>query len=169
MTKTPDKCEKHWICELSFADVNYVETCPRCGKPCQWNTRVIIYSRGPFRSGTLHGPVCPCPDDHIREAIVKVLADALVKNYSGEGRRGSATVPAKILQFVSRSEQLRLRGMRNFSHWHSITKGLERFGPRSASAYFSKKQKTKPRTEVGCSGIIRWRRVRLCFPSRIGP
>jgi hypothetical protein len=35
----------------------------------------------------------------------------------------------KILQFVSRSEQLRLRGMRNFSHWHSITKGLEPFGP----------------------------------------
>jgi hypothetical protein len=38
-------------------------------------------------------------------------------------------MPAKILQFVSRSEQLRLRGMRNFSHWHSITKGLEPFGP----------------------------------------
>ena len=36
---------------------------------------------------------------------------------------------AKIFQFVSRSEQLRLRGMRNFSHWHSITKGLEPFGP----------------------------------------
>jgi hypothetical protein len=36
---------------------------------------------------------------------------------------------AKILQFVSRAEQLRLRGMRNFSHWHSITKGFEPFGP----------------------------------------
>ena len=38
-------------------------------------------------------------------------------------------MPAKILQFVSRTEQVRLRGMRNFSHWHRITKGLEPFGP----------------------------------------
>ena len=36
---------------------------------------------------------------------------------------------AKILKFISRGEQLRLRGMRNFSHWHAITKGLEPFGP----------------------------------------
>jgi hypothetical protein len=43
---------------------------------------------------------------------------------------------AKILQFVSRSEQLRLRGMRNFSHWHLITKGLEPFGPTERKRLF---------------------------------
>jgi hypothetical protein len=37
--------------------------------------------RGPIHSGTIHSPVCPCPDDHIRKAIARILADALVKDY----------------------------------------------------------------------------------------
>jgi hypothetical protein len=45
-------------------------------------------------------------------------------------------MPAKIIPFVSRSEQLRLRGMRNFSHWHLITKGLEPFGPAERKRLF---------------------------------
>jgi len=45
-------------------------------------------------------------------------------------------MPAKILPFVSRSEQLRLRGQRNFSHWHSITKGFEPFGPEERHRLF---------------------------------
>jgi hypothetical protein len=36
---------------------------------------------------------------------------------------------AKNLQFVSRSEQVRQRGMDNYCHWKRITKGLEPFGP----------------------------------------
>jgi hypothetical protein len=38
---------------------------------------------------------------------------------------------------------------------------------RSASAYFSRKLKTKPRTAPGRSGIIHCRRVELCFRSRV--
>jgi hypothetical protein len=45
------------------------------------------------------------------------------------GVAGSDTMPAKILRFVSRSEQLRLRGMRNFTHWNRVKFGLEPFGP----------------------------------------
>jgi hypothetical protein len=47
-------------------------------------------------------------------------------------------MPAKILQFVSRREQLRLRGMRNFSHWHRITKGLEPFGREERKRLFQR-------------------------------
>jgi hypothetical protein len=36
---------------------------------------------------------------------------------------------AAILQFISRGEQLRKRGMDNYSHWKRITKKLEPFGP----------------------------------------
>jgi hypothetical protein len=36
---------------------------------------------------------------------------------------------AKILKFVSRNEQIRQRGMDNYSRWKRITKGLEPFGP----------------------------------------
>ena len=36
---------------------------------------------------------------------------------------------ATILQFFSRGEQLRKRGMDNYSHWKRITKGLQPFGP----------------------------------------
>jgi hypothetical protein len=67
---------------------------------------------------------------------------------------------AKILQFVSRGEQLRLRGMRNFSHWHSITKGLEPFGPAERKRLFQRQAETKPRTGRGRSGIILCRKAR---------
>ena len=33
-------------------------------------------------------------------------------------------MPVKIIQFVSRSEQLRLRGMRNYSRYMLVTKGF---------------------------------------------
>jgi hypothetical protein len=46
------------------------------------------------------------------------------------------TVPAKILQFVSRGEQVRIRGWRNYAHWKSITKGLELFGPEERHRLF---------------------------------
>jgi hypothetical protein len=45
-------------------------------------------------------------------------------------------MPAKILQFVSRSEQVPQRGMANYSHWKRITKGLEPFGPAERSRLF---------------------------------
>jgi hypothetical protein len=65
---------------LWYFDIDRSEPCPRCGKPCQWVARTTIYSRGPFSSGTLHGPLCPCPDTHIREAIADALAEALWKD-----------------------------------------------------------------------------------------
>ena len=34
---------------------------------------------GMIGQGTMHWPICSCPDDHIREAIVRALADAVVK------------------------------------------------------------------------------------------
>jgi len=58
-----------------------------------------------------------------------------------KGKQGSATVliaKATVLTFVSRGEQLRLRGQRNFSHWHRITKGLEPFGPAERKRLFQR-------------------------------
>src|SRR5262249_49707798 len=43
---------------------------------------------------------------------------------------------ATILKFVSRGEQLRLRGMRNFAHWNRIRLGQEPFGPNERSRLF---------------------------------
>ena len=43
---------------------------------------------------------------------------------------------AKILPFVSRSEQVRQRGMDNYSRWKRITKGLEPFGLAERSRLF---------------------------------
>jgi hypothetical protein len=43
---------------------------------------------------------------------------------------------AKILEFVSRSEQVRQRGWRNYAHWKRITKGLELFGPEERHRLF---------------------------------
>lgn len=45
-------------------------------------------------------------------------------------------MPTKIFPFVSRSEQLRLRGMDNYSRWKRITKGLEPFGSAERSRLF---------------------------------
>jgi hypothetical protein len=42
----------------------------------------------------------------------------------------SDTVSARILQFVSRREQVRQRGAENYARWKRITKGLESYGPR---------------------------------------
>jgi hypothetical protein len=35
---------------------------------------------------------------------------------------------ATILKFISRGEQVRLRGMRNYAHWNRIRLGLKPFG-----------------------------------------
>ena len=37
---------------------------------------------------------------------------------------------AQIFQFISRGEQVRRRGARNYDRWKRITKGLEPYGPR---------------------------------------
>jgi hypothetical protein len=43
---------------------------------------------------------------------------------------------AKILQFVSRNEQVRRRGIDSYSRWKRITKGFEPFGPAEGSRLF---------------------------------
>jgi hypothetical protein len=70
-----------WICKLDFFDPDYNAQCPRCGKGCQWLCSITIWPSGPIHSGTIHSPICPCPDDHIREAIASALAGALLKEY----------------------------------------------------------------------------------------
>lgn len=58
-----------------------------------------------------------------------------------KGKQASASVltpKATVLTFVSRAEQIRLRGQRNFSHWHRITKGLEPFGPAERKRLFQR-------------------------------
>jgi hypothetical protein len=73
--------EPHWNCHLDYFDIGHEEPCPRCRKPCQWLASVTIHSRGSISQVTLHSPICSCPDDHIVNAIAKILADALVKEY----------------------------------------------------------------------------------------
>jgi hypothetical protein len=70
----------YWICEISFFDSDYVENCPRCGKPCPWVCSITIWPSGPIRKGTMHWPMCHCPDDQIRAEIAHLLAEALVKD-----------------------------------------------------------------------------------------
>jgi len=43
---------------------------------------------------------------------------------------------SKLLTFVSRGEQVRQRGMDNYSRWKRITNGLEPFGPAERSRLF---------------------------------
>ena len=43
---------------------------------------------------------------------------------------------ARVLQFVSRAEQVRLRGMENYARWNRIIKGLEPYGPRERHRIF---------------------------------
>ena len=45
--------------------------------------------------------------------------------------------------------------------------GLNPLAQRNAPDYSADKLKTKPRTEVGCRGIILLRMVQLCFRSRL--
>ena len=45
-------------------------------------------------------------------------------------------MPAKILQFISRREQVRQRGARNYARWMRITKGLEAYGPKERHRIF---------------------------------
>jgi hypothetical protein len=81
-------------CELWFFDVACEEPCPRCGKTCQWTTDTRIFPRGQIAQTTVHAPLCPCPDGHIREAIAKALAAALVKGYlETQPREQSASEP----------------------------------------------------------------------------
>jgi hypothetical protein len=48
-------------------------------------------------------------------------------------------MPAEILQFVSRGEQVRRRGWANYDHWKRITKGLEPFGPKERHRMFQQR------------------------------
>ena len=79
-------------------------------------------------------------------------------------------MPAKILPFVSRSEQLRLRGMRNFSHWHRITKGLEPFGPAARKRLFQRQaeDEAKDRAWVQRHHPLGVPAVVLPFTARVG-
>ena len=56
---------------------------------------------------------------------------------------------ATILQFFSRGEQLRKRGMDNYSHWKRITKGLQPFGPADAADSINDKPRTNAGTATG--------------------
>jgi hypothetical protein len=71
--------DKYWVCEVTFHNADHEANCPRCGKPCAWMTRHVVYSRGPVAQGTLHSPLCECPDAHIREGVARLLAEVLVK------------------------------------------------------------------------------------------
>lgn len=84
-------------------------------------------------------------------------------------------MPAKIFPFVSRREQLRLRGMRNFSHWLRITKGLEPFGPAERKRLFRRQaedeakdrawvQRHHPLPEGGV--VLSFPSARLAVPDR---
>ena len=83
--------EYRWVCELWLFDIDCKEACPRCGKTCQWTTDTRIFPRGQIAQTTIHAPVCPCPDGHIREAIAKALAEVLVKDYLNH--HGTNTAP----------------------------------------------------------------------------
>ena len=86
-----------WICVLTVFDPDYCQPCPRCGKPCQWACSVTIWpTTGPIRQATVHSPLCPCPDDDIRDAISSALAAVLVSELAGEsgastGEHGGAS------------------------------------------------------------------------------
>jgi hypothetical protein len=82
--------EPHWTCHLTYPDPDYDSPCPRCGKPCHWMASVTIFSRGPISQGTLHSPLCPCPDEHIVQAIARIIADAILKDYLESKARESA-------------------------------------------------------------------------------
>jgi hypothetical protein len=69
-----------WICKIQFFDPDYHKPCPRCGKACRWGCTVTVWPHGPVRQGTLHWPICACPDGHIRAALVSTIAEALVKD-----------------------------------------------------------------------------------------
>ena len=71
---------KRWVCEIHSFDPDYNEPCPRCGKPCRWGCSITIWPTGPVRQGTLHWPMCPCPDDHIRDAVANLLAEMLIND-----------------------------------------------------------------------------------------
>ena len=76
---------------------------------------------------------------------------------------------AKILPFVSRSDQVRQRGMDNYSHWKRITKGLEPFGPVERSRLFRRQAEDEAKDREWAQrhhplpegGIV------LSFPTRI--
>src|SRR5262245_51355894 len=67
-----------WSCVIQFFDPDYHKPCPRCGQSCKWDCTITVWPRGPILQGTIHWPICPCPDDHIREGIVNALAHAVV-------------------------------------------------------------------------------------------
>jgi hypothetical protein len=71
---------KGWTLQIDFFDPDYDAPCPRCGKPCRWECSVTI-PLADLVGCKMLWPMCPCPDDHIRSAIAKLLADALVADY----------------------------------------------------------------------------------------
>jgi hypothetical protein len=95
-------------------------------------------------------------------------------------------MPAKILPFVSRSEQLRLRGMRNFSRYMLLTKKfVEADGPERAEWHREAAAESKRDAEwnrrhgpvSGGASVLQWRhdaqakpdqRHRTADPHRVG-
>jgi hypothetical protein len=70
---------------IEFFDPDYHEPCPRCAKPCRWGCTITVWPRGPIRQGTMHWPICACPDDHIRKEIVRLFAEMIVKDLVADG------------------------------------------------------------------------------------
>ena len=80
MTESAEEVGR-WVCHIDAFDPEYHELCPRCGKPCTWGCSITVWPSGPIRQGTIHWPMCPCPDDHIRKALAQILAEILVKDF----------------------------------------------------------------------------------------
>ena len=54
---------------------------PTCGARCQWFSEIRIHARGVIGQSVIHSPVFPCPDDHIKEAVARLWADILIKEW----------------------------------------------------------------------------------------
>jgi hypothetical protein len=80
-----------------------------------------------------------------RDVVIGFKPTDNVSNPSG--CRRSDTV-ATVLKFISRGEQVRLRGLRNFAQWNRIRLGIDPFGPDERSRLFHRqaKDEAKDRT-----------------------
>ena len=71
--------DSHWVLELVFHDFDYHAQCPRCSRPCEWLARIRIDARSLIQRIQIHCPLCPCPEDHIRQAVAEIVVEAAMK------------------------------------------------------------------------------------------
>jgi hypothetical protein len=84
-----------WTIQIYQFYAKLLKPCPRCNKVCPWIITRSIRPRSTIPEFFVGYASCPCPDDEIRDAVAKSVAELLVNAYRKEQADKAASAEAE--------------------------------------------------------------------------